>query len=351
MLAAIPFMRAAADTRRQVFGEPAPGSDTAARLYEKQPRLNVAMSDWLEARRGRFENNGRPCYLARCVSAAEPDANGMRSLFYIQTSHAIAEGLDVSALVRGRAKATGPGGPTRRTTGLASRLLHDALAVVAAPAVLLAANLLPVRKASEGFQLVSFDRAAIRAVAGRLGIGQKALCIALVAAGLTPRQLFHRLAYITLPSTGGPGEFDGHIAFHIRQTAVRAGGDFAAFARRVDTACAPVLPDITSASVPYDSRPAFCPFRCFPSTSAVDEPRLPGPRHDRRPFCDAGGLRLRAPRDPLPLRPRPPRRTWWRARHLASSGVTARRFTGFQSQNLATSQSFLAAYASKPINA
>ena len=236
VLTAIPFMRAAADTKRQVFGEPAPGSETAARLYEKQPRLDVAMSAWLEARRGGYENNGRPCYLARCVSAAEPDANGMRSLFYIQTSHAIAEGLDVSALVRGRAKGAGPGGPTRRTTRLASRLFHDLVAVFAAPAVLLAANLLPSRKGQEGFQVVSFDRAAIRTAANRFGIGQKALCFALVTAGLTPRRLFHRLAYITLPSTSGPGEFDGHIAFHIRQTAVRAGRDFPAFARRVDTA-------------------------------------------------------------------------------------------------------------------
>ena len=236
VLTAIPFMRAAADTKRQVFGEPAPGSETAARLYGKQPRLDIAMSDWLEARRGSFENNGRPCYLARCVSAAEPDANGMHSLFYIQTSHAIAEGLDVSALVRGRARTAGPGGPTRRTTELASRLFHDVLAAFAAPAVLLAANLMPARRKREGFHVVSFDRAAVRVMANRLGIGQKALCFALVTAGLTPRRLFYRLAYITLPSAGGAGEFDGHIAFHIRQTAVRAGGDLAAFARRVDTA-------------------------------------------------------------------------------------------------------------------
>ncbi len=234
VLAAIPDLRLAADMKRQVHNTRGVPENSRDRMFEELERFDMDLSQWLQARDGFFEGTARPAFLARCLSAREAGADGVRSIFYLQTCHAHMEGLDVSRLVRGVGAGSRVQKRVRQRLPLAQRVLYSVLACLIGPLAILGANILPARNAKRRFWSMRLCKRDVHRLAHEVGVGQRALCFALVLRGLHGRRRRHNFIYTALPAIKYLADDDPRIAVHGRSARVRSDVDFCDFARRLE---------------------------------------------------------------------------------------------------------------------
>ncbi len=232
-LDAVPNARMAVDADRQVF---IPGVEEAPenRVFEKRDRLEIALPHWLHAGNGRFDHSTRPAFAAHGIGADEPDARGMRSVFYMQTSHALAEGLDVARLVRGRdERSRAPKTVEARLPAL-RRAGYAAAAALLGPLYLLVANLVPPSKDPGGFYGMALSRSDLRNAARAIGVSQRTLAFALVLHALQGDRRRNRFTYVTLPEARLDSEDDENLFFHLQSASVKPDPDFRTYARSLE---------------------------------------------------------------------------------------------------------------------
>lgn len=145
---------------------------------------------------------GAPAFRARCMAATEPDARELRAWVLFEASHALTEGGDIGAILRGR----GAGHDRRPIFDVPRRGWRRLALAVSLPALWalhLGASFTERRKAAHCRVLrVSLDLGSVALAARRLGVTQRALLFGLVIGGLFGGEARRRalnIGYSSLP--------------------------------------------------------------------------------------------------------------------------------------------------------
>ncbi len=232
MLALAPQFNWREDRRGQRHVDARPFALDDIIRYETVETLDGLPDMALGARPEIFDDSRLPALRVACWTRRTPIPDGPNAFLLLQASHALGEGADTAAILRGRpvlrAAAAAPQGSRLM------RLLALPLAFVIAPLHLVAARFRRRHRRPLVFRTLVIDRGSVKAAARRLGVRQSALLFGLVLfvlfvgrrglAGRKPIVFGHS----HLPAAPQPGD-DGFIRMRMRTGMAWPKRDVAAF--------------------------------------------------------------------------------------------------------------------------
>jgi hypothetical protein len=137
----------------------------------------------LSPRADLFDDPALPCFRAACFVLKRGSHDGRRSFVLFHCSHALMEGADSSALVRGLSSVHELG-PKKDSIGSVGRLATALAAAILAPANLVMARFHKGHLARSGFETMTIDRDRLKLAASRYGVQQRSVLFAAVLYGL-----------------------------------------------------------------------------------------------------------------------------------------------------------------------
>jgi hypothetical protein len=137
----------------------------------------------LSTRADLFDNPALPNFRAACFALKRGSADGHRTFVLFHCSHALMEGADSSALVRGLTSVHELE-PKTNGLGLAGRIGTGLAAAILAPANLIMARFGKGHVKQSRFETLTVGRDSLKAAATRYGVQQRSLLFAAVLYGL-----------------------------------------------------------------------------------------------------------------------------------------------------------------------
>jgi len=207
--------------------------------YQTVDQLEINQASWMNPRVGEFTDTGRPAFKAWYVAGKKPDEDGNKGFLLLQTTHALAEGSDLGAILRDQDAVR----PDLRETALPpewpAKLSLVTLAPLAAIAHLIGA--LFEKKKPQDFEFLSLaaPNPEIVRAAKKLGVSRKTLLFAAVLYAVTGpanskgKQLF---AYSALPKKRISLDADTYLKLQMQLLTIAKNADFAEFAHSVQGA-------------------------------------------------------------------------------------------------------------------
>lgn len=187
-----------------------------------------------------FSDPRLPNFRASCHVLPEgmADGSGNRTLLVFRASHALMEGVDSAAVLRGRpADHRIPRSERKR---LWARFVTGLVSVVTVPANLVIAGVQWRTLDAYALRTMSFGRAALKQAARRLGVQQRSLLFALVMYGLhhvgpdgPPTKRRHLVGYSNLDVERHRGD-DDYVRLRMQISTLPYHERFAPYVREVD---------------------------------------------------------------------------------------------------------------------
>jgi hypothetical protein len=159
-----------------------------------------------------FDDPALPCFRARCYVLKHGAHEGRRSFVLFQTSHALMEGADSSALVRGL-MSVHEAKPKARTVGAVGRFGLRLAALAIAPANLVMARYHQGHLKQSAFVTMTVDRDSLKRAATHYGVQQRSILFGAVLYGI-----FHA-------APAGPSRTKARLIGYTRLSARRFDGD------------------------------------------------------------------------------------------------------------------------------
>ncbi|MCC5987676.1 MAG: hypothetical protein JJT95_08340 [Pararhodobacter sp.] len=181
-----------------------------------------------------FDDPALPALRARLLTLAPGAEGSTGSVLSIAVSHALVEGADLSALMRGgRNRRQGAAEPR---FGVFSRFGLALGAPVLAALHLFLARREKRRRDGFGFAVVELDAAALRHAARRLGLRRRSLLFSCVLHALTDGPAGRRLgvSYSHMPPNRVTLEDDSQLAVRVNFLSLRREATPEAFARQIE---------------------------------------------------------------------------------------------------------------------
>ena len=206
--------------------------------HERSERLEIPLSAVRATLLPSFSDTGAPAFRARCWSADEPDDNGNRSVFVMESAHSVMEGIDVSDILRGKEADhhRPPDHPFRQN------LWTRAAIAAAAPLLIPFHFVMAMRETRHpsqfGYRSIHLPRGSVTEVARTNGISQRALLFALVLASLekSSRSKSLYFAFTHHPARRQKNLDDDYISNRTQEMRVKGSSDIVEMARRIDAA-------------------------------------------------------------------------------------------------------------------
>lgn len=187
-----------------------------------------------------FANPRLPNFRASChvLSEGTSDRQGNRSVLVFRASHALMEGVDSAAVLRGRQSDHGLKRSERKR--LWARFVTGLVSVVTVPANLVIAGIQWRKTEDCTLRTMSFGRSPMKHAARRLGVKQRSLLFALVMYGLhhvgrdgPPTKRRHLIGYSNLDSERVQGD-DDYLRLRMQISTLPYRETFADYAREMD---------------------------------------------------------------------------------------------------------------------
>ena len=191
-----------------------------------------------------FERANLPMVRLMAANLREgPDADGWRSAFLAISTHSLFEGADAVQLVRSQSTARDepvPAGETGPVAPAWRRFFFAVAAAFAAPGQIILAELTVPREVDRHYRGLAVSRARLRALAAAHEVSQRGLLYALALWCIHKHgNGFGKAALSTLLAelnpNGGAHSDDPFFQYRMMGTKLRFAGDFAAFAKDLDS--------------------------------------------------------------------------------------------------------------------
>jgi hypothetical protein len=195
---------------------------------------------WMGTNADLFERDDLPLFRVRVANLkGGPDAQGRAALVMVRGSHAVLEGSDSALLTRSLSAAHGMLADHSNKIETKTKLSGTLQGVFSASLYLLFGYLLAKPEMPYGFKTLAIKRQRLRAVANKLGIGQRSLLFALVVYAINgsgEKKALNskavRAAYTLLTDDRTEVE-DDFMRLHAKLTKFKVSDGFVGFARSV----------------------------------------------------------------------------------------------------------------------
>lgn len=181
-----------------------------------------------------FADTGEPTFRARLHTSASANAEGIRSILAIESTHAVMEGGDIANLLRGRSADHLSRPVVNRRPKMLARWLIKALSV---PLALIHVTIAKTEKkdaADFRFASTLLDRNDVWHTARAIGVSQQALLFSLVLYATRPEPAAGKalnVIYSTLPAERSRVADDAYLNVRLQEVKFRGAEGFEAFAR------------------------------------------------------------------------------------------------------------------------
>jgi hypothetical protein len=186
-----------------------------------------------------FDDPALPCFRARCYVLKHGAHEGRRSFVLFQTSHALMEGADSSALVRGLTSVH-EAKPKARTMGAAGRFGLRLAALAIAPANLIMARYHQGHLKRSAFVTMTVDRDSLKRAATAYGVQQRSILFGAVLYGIfhtgpagPSRNKARLIGYTRLSARRFDGD-DDFMKLRVHMARVKSALSFADYVRGLD---------------------------------------------------------------------------------------------------------------------
>lgn len=198
-----------------------------------------------------FDDPRLPAFRAECYALRDGETgDGNRSFILYRSSHALMEGADTAAVVRGRQSDHAAG--ARSVVKPWARLAALALGIVYVPLNYAVTALFGQRPGTSSMATLTFDRRELKRKAAELGVGQRSLIFALVMYGFYHRAggRSHTISYTNLSSRRAEGD-DAFLKLRMHALKIPDRPDFADYVREFERRLAADNRDVSWLQIQY----------------------------------------------------------------------------------------------------